>query len=288
MEILTIVLAGLLGIGSSGGIVLDKIAQGKLASQVISVEQQAVRIDNQPNYQVAQGQIARVRIASRGVRLKPGLRIASLDVETDSLAVRLSKLKFTNLESLRESLVTPASGVVKLVLTEQDLNQALQSPQIQEQLQKNLNRLIASQAGSNSISYQLSELQLKLRPKNRLQVSFKLSRPISRPRAKLNRDSSSSPGTSEEQKSSRELAISLELTLKVVDGKVLRLLEPQGIVNGRPMSSRLLTGFATGIGDRLNLKTLEADGILARILQLEINEDDLQLIGFARLETKKP
>jgi hypothetical protein len=284
MEILTIALAGLLGIGSSGGIVLDKIAQGKLASQVISVEQQAVRIDNQPNYQVAQGQIARVRIASRGVRLKPGVRIASLDVESDPLAVRLSQLKFTNLESLRASLVTPASGMVKLVLTEQDLNQALQSPEIQERLQKNLNRLIASQAGSTSISYRLSELQLKLRPKNRLQVSFKLSRP----RAKLNRASSSSPGTSREKKSSRELAISLELTLKVVDGKVLRLLEPQGIVNGRPMSSRLLAGFATGIGDRLNLKTLEADGILARILQLEINEDDLQLIGFARLETKKP
>jgi hypothetical protein len=284
MEILTIALAGLLGIGSSGGIVLDKIAQGKLASQVISVEQQAVRIDNQPNYQVAQGQIARVRVASRGVRLKPGVRIASLDVESDPLAVRLSQLKFTNLESLRASLVTPASGMVKLVLTEQDLNQALQSPEIQERLQKNLNRLIASQAGSTSISYRLSELQLKLRPKNRLQVSFKLSRP----RAKLNRASSSSPGTSREKKSSRELAISLELTLKVVDGKVLRLLEPQGIVNGRPMSSRLLAGFATGIGDRLNLKTLEADGILARILQLEINEDDLQLIGFARLETKKP
>jgi len=284
MEILTIALAGLLGIGSSGGIVLDKIAQGKLASQVIGVEQQVVRIDNQPNYQVAQGRIARVRIASRGVRLKPGVRIASLDVETDPLAVKLSKLKFTNLKSLRESLVTPASGVVKLVLTEQDLNQALQSPEIQEELQKNLNRLIASQAGSTSIRYRLSELQLKLRPKNRLQVSFKLSRP----RAKLNRESSSPAVTSREKKSSRELAISLKLTLKVVDGKALRLLEPQGIVNGRPMSSRLLTGFATGIGDRLNLKTLEADGILARILQLEINEDDLQLIGFARLETKKP
>jgi hypothetical protein len=284
MEILTIALAGLLGIGSSGGIVLDKIAQGKLASQVISVEQQAVRIDNQPNYQVAQGKIARVRIASRGVRLKPGFRIASLDVETDPLAVKLSQLKFTNLESLRESLVTPASGVVKLVLTEQDLNQALQSPEIQEGLQKNLNRLIASQAGSTNISYQLSALQLKLRPKNRLQVSFKLSRP----RAKPNREPNSPAVTSREKKSSRELAISLELTLKVVDGKALRLLDPQGIVNGRPMSSRLLKGFATGIGDRLNLKTLEADGILARILQLEINEDDLQLIGFARLETKKP
>ncbi|MEN9870181.1 MAG: hypothetical protein RLZZ171_1169, partial [Cyanobacteriota bacterium] len=47
-------------------------------------------------------------------------------------------------------------------------------------------------------------------------------------------------------------------------------------------------GFATGISDRLNLNTLSADGILARILQLEINEDNLQLISFVRLETKMP
>lgn len=91
MEILTIVLAGLLGIGSSGGIILDRLAQGKISSQVISVEQQAVRIDNQPNYDAALGKLARIRIASRGIRIKPGIRIASLDLETDPLAVKLAK-----------------------------------------------------------------------------------------------------------------------------------------------------------------------------------------------------
>ena len=52
------------------------------------------------------------------------------------------------------------------------------------------------------------------------------------------------------------------------------------------MSSRLLNVFAVGIGDRLNLNVLEADGILARILQLEIDEDRLELVSFIRLETK--
>lgn len=284
MEILTIVLAGLLGIGSSGGIVLDKIAQGKIRSQVISVEQQAVRIDNQPNYRAAEGKLARVRIASRGVRIKPGIRIASLDLETDPLAVKLAKIKLSNIDRLRESLTAPAAGAVKVVLTEKDLNQALQSTEIQAQLQNTLNRLIVSRAGSTNISYQLADIQLKLRPKNRLQVSFKLSRPTKN----LNLESNATPGTYQTKNPSRELAISLELTLKVINGKKVRILNPQGTVNGRPMSSRLLNGFATGISDRLNLNTLSEDGILARILQLEINEDNLQLISFVRLETKMP
>lgn len=283
MEILTIVLAGLLGIGSSGGIVLDQIAQNQIRSQVISVEEQVVRIDNQPNYRAAQGKIARVRIAARGVRIKPGVRIAALEVETDPIAVK-SKLKVNSIEHLRESLVVPAGGGIKVVLTEEDLNQALQSKKIQEQLQKTLNRLIVSKAGSTNISYRLEDLQVALQPQNRLQVNFKLSRPTS----KLSLESSSTPGTSGKKKPSRELAISLELTLKVINGKALHLLDPQGTVNGRPMSSRLLKGFATGISDRLNLNTLSADGILARILQLEIKEDNLQLIGFLRLEPKKP
>ncbi|NJK57410.1 MAG: DUF2993 domain-containing protein [Pleurocapsa sp. SU_5_0] len=283
MEILTIVLAGLLGIGSSGGIILDRLAQGKISSQVISVEQQAVRIDNQPNYDAALGKLARIRIASRGIRIKPGIRIASLDLETDPLAVKLAKIKLSNIDRLRESLAAPAAGAVKVVLTQKDLNQALQSTEIQAQLQNTLNRLIAGKAGSTNISYQLSDVQLELRPQNRLQISFKLSRP--RPNLTLK---SSSIGTSEAKNPSRELAISLRLTLKVIDGEKVRLLDPQGTVNGRPMSSRLLNGFATGISDRLNLNTLSADGILARILQLEINEDNLQLISFVRLETKMP
>lgn len=283
MEILTIVLAGLLGIGSSGGIVLDQIAQNKIRSQVISVEEQAVRIDNQPNYHAAQGKIAHIRIASRGVRIKPGLRIAALEVETDSIAIKLSKLKVNTVEHFRESLVAPAGGAIKIVVSEADLNQALQSKEIQKQLQTTLNRLIISKAGSTNISYRLEDLQVAFQPQNRLQVNFKLSRP----RPKLSLESSSVPGTSGQKKPSKELAISLKLTLKVINGKALSLLDPQGTVNGRPMSSRLLKGFATGISDRLNLNTLSADGILARILQLEIKEDNLQLIGFLRLEPKK-
>ena len=283
MEILTIVLSSLLSLGSSGGLILDKIAAGKLRSNLISVEQQVVRIDNQPNYQVAQGTLDRVRIASRGVKVKPGLRIAAIDLETDQIALKPEKLDFNSIDGLRASLEKPVSGAVKLIVTETDLNQALESPEILAQLQKTLNRLIARKAGSTNIKYQLSELYFELRPGNRCEVRFKLNRP--RPRASI--EPNRAAGTSELSNRSRELDIALEVAFEIVNGKTIRLIDPQGTVNNRPMSSRLLKGFAEGISDRLNLNSLSADGIITRILQLEVNEDKLELVSFIRLETKQ-
>ncbi|MBE9046679.1 LmeA family phospholipid-binding protein, partial [Pleurocapsales cyanobacterium LEGE 10410] len=104
MEILTIVLSGLLSLVSGGGKILDSIAQGQIGSQVISIEQQAVRVDNSPSYQVVQGELQKVRIANRGIRIKPGLRIAVLDLETDRVNLNLSKLDLDSIDELRESL----------------------------------------------------------------------------------------------------------------------------------------------------------------------------------------
>lgn len=279
MEILAIVLSGLLSVVSGGGIILDSLAQGGIRSQIISVEEQAVRIDNRPSYQLARGKLHQVRIASRGVRIEPGLRIAAIDLTTDPLSLKPSKLDLNNLERLRESLAKPASGAIKLVLTQTDLNRALESPQVLARLQKTLNRLIARKAGSTRIDYQLSDLSVELRPANRLEVKFKLSRPTS-----INNDVTT--GTSNLSKRSRELDIVLKLAIKVANGKAIRLTDPQGTVNGRPMSSRLLDGFAEGVSDRLDLNSLAADGILARILQLEIDEDKLELVSFVLVETK--
>lgn len=278
MEILTIILSGLLSFASSGGAIADSVAAKKIRSQVISVEQQRVRIDNSPNYLVAQGKLQKVRIATRGVQIKPDLRIEALELETDPIDLELAKLKINNLEQLRASLDQPFQGAVRLVLTEADLNRALRSRLVLAQIQTALNRLIVSKAGSTNIAYQLQDLRLELRPANRLGVQLKLARARSNFESEGNSQSSTS----------RELVMALELGIQLVNGKKIRLINPEGTVNGRPMSSRLLNGFAVGVSDRLNLGLLEPDGILARILQLEINEDKIELASFLKLETKNP
>mgnify|MGYP001797340025 CR=1 FL=1 len=115
-----------------------------------------------------------------------------------------------------------------------------------------------------------------------MEIKLDLARPVS------SFESNSESTATIESFRAKKLNMSLELGIQVVDGKKISLINPKGSVNGRPMSSRLLNGFAVGISDRLNLDLLEQDGILARILQLEITEDKIELASFLKLETKSP
>lgn len=270
MEILTIVLSSLLSLASSGGVILDLLVGNNLRSQVTEVEEQAIRIDNTPSYQIVGGKLQKIRVATRGIKLKQNLRIEALELETDRIDLDRSKLDLDNIDGLRKALKQPLQGAAKIILTEVDLNRALQSPATQAQIQQILNRLIAKKAGSTNIAYQLIDPRLELLPNNRMGVQFKLRR------AQSTLDDSNS-----------DLAISLKLKVGVANGKALTLIDPIGTVNQRPMSSRLLNGFASGISDRFDLSELEADGILARLLQLKIDEDKIELAGFARMETKE-
>ena len=280
MEILTIVLSGLLSLASSTGIIADSVAASKINSQIISVEQQRVRIDNSPSYSVARGKLQKVRVATRGVRIKPDLRIEAFELETDRVDLNLAKLDLDRIDALKAALNQPFQGALRLVVTEADLNRALQSPEILAQIQQTLNRLIASKAGSTNIAYQLLDLNLELHPNNRLGINMKLVRPTS--------SFESVKPTGNDRAIKRELIMNLQVGIAVNEGKTISLIEPEGIVNGRPMSSRLLNGFAVGISERLNLDVLEQDGILARILQLEIGGDKVELASFLKLETKTP
>jgi len=275
MEILTIVLSSLLSLAASGGAIADSVAASRLRSQVVRIEQQAVRIDNTPSYQVAQGKLQKVRIATRGIIVKPNFRIEALELETDPIDLNLGQLNFDSIEQLQTSLDQPFKGALRLVLTTADLNWALQSPEILSRIQQILNRQIVGKAGSTNISYQLQELKLQLLPGDRLKIKLRLNRP----RSLFETTRSDSSQT-------KELLMNLELGIKVLNGRTVQIVEPEGTVNGKPMSSRLLNGFAVGISDRLNLDFLTSDGIFARILQLDIDEDKLELVSFLKVETK--
>ncbi|MDJ0536234.1 MAG: DUF2993 domain-containing protein [Xenococcaceae cyanobacterium MO_207.B15] len=269
MELIAIVLSGLFSVFANGGWVIDAIAASSLSDQVVSVEEKAIRIDNTPNYQIAQGKVDKLRIATRGVKLTPYLRIDTLELETDAIAVELNNLDTQNLKSLRSSLLKPLQGVGKIIITEADISQALQAPEVTQQLQEVLNNLVARRAGNSSIGYEISAPELELHPNNKVKIHLELRR------------------LGNNRKNASKLSISLEFNIQVLEGKKIQLMQPIGTVNNRPMSSRLLQGFAEGMSDRLDLSQLESQGILARLLQLEITADKIELVAFARMETKQ-
>jgi hypothetical protein len=268
MELITLILSGVLAVFSSGGWVVNAIAHKQLNTYIESAEELAIRIDNTPNYQIAQGDLERLRVAGRGVYLEPNLRIDSLELETDPIALDLANLSPESLSELRDSLEKPLQVAVSVVITEQDLTNALQSDDLQAKLQSALNKLVASRAGTTSIAYEIIALGIDLTPNNLLiEITLRREGEI-----RANRAS--------------ELAIALNIGLELIQGKKIKISKLQGTVNNRPISNRLLNGFAEGISDRLDLTTIEKQGIFARLLQLEITDDKIVTVGFVRMETK--
>ncbi len=268
MELITIIFSGLLSALSNGGWVIDQIAENTLGSNIESVETLEVRVDNRPNYQLIEGKLDKLRIATRGIQLQQDLRIDLLELETDPISLDLQALGDSSLEELQNSLQQPLQAAARIVITEADLTTALASETLVQKLQEILNNLVAKRAGNSTRTYEISAPQIDLLPDNRLKLELKLRR------------------SRKNQQPDRELALSLELGIKVLAGQQIKLVNLQGTVNGRQMSARLLDGFAQGISDRLQLTSLENLGILARLLQLEITEDKIELVSFTRIETK--
>lgn len=268
MELVSIILSSLLALFGGGGWVANAIAHNQLEKAIDSAEELDIRIDNRPNYQIAGGKVDRLRVAGRGIKLNQSLRIAKAELETEAIALNLGELNTSSLSAMRESLKKPLVGAFSVVVTEADLKDALGSEALRASLEDVLNSAIANRAGASSISYELTSLAIELKEQNEIVLGVRLRRPIPR------------------QSQPQELNLLLNLGLEAIKGKQIAVTKLEGTVNDRPISPRLLLGFAEGISDRLDLDRLQKQGILARLLQLEVTEDKITVVGFAKMETK--
>src|SRR4028118_1069135 len=173
MEFFTILLSGLLAVLSPVNLVADKVTEGAIRARFNKVEQLKVRIDNAPNYQLIQGKVERVRIAGRGLWLTPDIRIGALEVETDPINVNLQGLRQSG-QSPRSSLRQPVQAGVRLVLTQEDINKALQAPAVAARL-----RLIGSRIlGGSPERYEFLNPQVEFLDNNRSRFQVEIGRAV--------------------------------------------------------------------------------------------------------------
>lgn len=255
MEFFTIFLSSLLGLFSPVGFVVDRVAEDAIRNQLEAVETLAVRIDNTPNYQFVQGKVDQVRIAGRGLYPEAGIRIAALEIETDAIQVDPGRLQRGELE-----LKQPLNAGIRLVLTEADINRALQSPQISEQL-RNLSLDVLGTSAQQLERYDFVNPQVNLE-NNRLQFQVELK----------------------SQQSEQQIAIQVESGIQVVRGRQLQLIEPTASIDGNPLPPQLIELLVGGISQRLDLANLAERGITARILQWKLDSDQLSVAAFVQLE----
>jgi hypothetical protein len=253
MEFFTIFLSVLLGILSPVGFGVEQVATNAIRNQLQDAETLAVRLDNTPNYQFAQGKIDRIRIAGRGLYPATDLRIAALEIETDPVQVDPTQLRQGQLE-----LKQPLNAGVHLVLTRDDINKALRSPLIAAQLRDlSLNFLDSPQFES----YALVDPQVEFLESDRIRVQVTL----------------------QSQTSDLQTAIVAESGLEIRSGRQLQLVEPTASIDGRPLPPQLINLLVGGISQRFDLANLEPAGITLRIINWSLDAEALNVAAFVRV-----
>jgi hypothetical protein len=255
MNFLTSLLSILISLISPIGLASDKLAEQQIRKRLHQVEAIEVRIDNAPTYQIVNGKINKVRIAGKGISPIANLRIDTLEIETDPIS----------LKGLKAKLEKPLQAGIKIVLTEQDINQALSSPAVLKRI-----RNIGIQAlGSNSAANQVAKYDF-LNPKveflgNRhllVQVDLK------------------------EQGYPDLLKIKIDTQIEIQQGRYIQLTDTKITANNQALYAPLARRIVAGINQELDLNRLEKSGITARVLDWSFRNKQANLVTFVQLRPK--
>ncbi|HSM81251.1 MAG TPA: DUF2993 domain-containing protein [Nodosilinea sp.] len=263
MELITIILSALMGVVGTGGVVIDALAEAAIRDQIAGAESLQVRIDNVPNYQVVSGRIEHVRIAARGVEARqvPGLRIDSIDLETDAVDVDLGRLQQGVLV-----LDEPAQAALRLRLKASDLNVFLQSPLVQSWLDTLQFSLPGTTGEREQNRYGLANPSLEFLEGDRFRIVVDL----------------------QDRVTEETIGIEVDLGLAIRNGHRFALIDPKITVDGEETPPQLLESFVQGAQDQLTLRRLEELGMIARIINFKVRDNELDIAIFARIEPTSP
>ncbi|MBW4633017.1 MAG: DUF2993 domain-containing protein [Iphinoe sp. HA4291-MV1] len=258
MEFFTLLVSGLLGLVTPVGLVVDRTAESAIRSQLAQVEQLQVRVDNSPTHQLLQGKVERVRVAGRSLQLKwQEIRIAALELETDAI-----ELEPRSLGKKRPQFKRPLQAGIRLVLTQQDINKLIQSPQFVARLQKlKINIGDFSNTKHNSV-HNFANPNVKFLANNRFSFQVELH----------------------EKGLDKPLLIRVESGLSIVGGRNIQLVNPIVTANGEEVPSQFVNTIVNNLNKRLDLRNLEGDGLQVRILKLNTRLEELEIAAFLRVE----
>jgi len=261
MELLTLLLLTLSTLLSPVGFVADRLAEDALQQRLESAEDLDVRIDNAPSYRLLQGRVQRVRVAGEGLVPIEGVRIAELNLEAEGVALDAGQLQDGAVE-----LEGPVEAGIQIILTEEDLNQALQSPTIAAWLEDVSLRLPGA-ASVGMERYDLVDPQIQLVDDeteggrgDRLRVQVTLR----------------------ERRNGRLIPIDVESGLAIVGGREIRLVQPAVNVQGVAVPPELL--YSVTQGPVVDLQRVGRDDILLRLLQLEVEEGQVAIAAWIRVD----
>jgi LmeA-like phospholipid-binding len=252
MNFLATLLSVLITLISPIGFGSEQLIAQQIRQRLHQVEDIQVRIDNAPNYQIVNGKIDKIWIAGKGISPIAGLRIETLEIETDPIA----------LQGLKAKLAKPLQAGIKVVLTESDINQALASPTVVKRLQNiGINAIGSSSAANQIAKYNLINPRVEFIDNQRLRLQADLTEP-------------GQPDM---------LKIKIETGISSDRGRLIQLTDTTITANGQPVYAPLARRIIQGINQELDLDRLEKRNITARILNLDLSHQQISLATFVQI-----
>jgi hypothetical protein len=269
MELVTVILSGLLTLISPVGVVAENEIADRLRSQVQSIDELKIRIDNIPSYRIVGGKVDRIRLSSRGIQVNPDFRIASLELETDPLDIDLQAVRSENEpQNLAQYLDKPAKIAINIGFTAEDINKALRSSDIIQYIEDTIAEFLPPKEDGTPKRLEIQDLQIDLNTDDRLAIAATVQNPRSTP---------------ENPSFSR---INLELGITIPNGRTIEIIDPKGTVNDKKLRESVLRAFVKRFTTALDLKQLESAGIFIRVLQLELEPNQFNFVTFIQVEPK--
>lgn len=268
MEILAALVGLLAGLGGGAGYLADQAARQLLLAQLDGVEVLEVRIQSRPNYRFLSGQADRLLVAGRGLYRAPFPRIELLELETDPVAIDPSFFRGAPLR-----LERPLQAAVRVVVREEDLNAALNSPEVLRQFQDIRADLPFGGLRDEPRRFDLRKPRVEFLAPDRLRLSALLVE---------------QEGGSEQKDSvplTRAVDVVFNAGIQVEEGRRLQLQDPEFVIGSVRVPDEISAAFSGGLNEVFDLQELEDLGLLVRVLSLEIGSDQVQVIGFVRVES---
>lgn len=142
---------------------LSKMAELGISSQLDEVEDLNVDIRTDPG-KLVQGQVDSVTVEGKGIVMQGDLRVETLEVNTNTVAINPLGAVFGNLE-----LTQPADAEAQIVLTQADLNRAFKSDFIQEKLYG-----LKLEVNGKPVTVDLQQATIELPGDNRMVIDAEL------------------------------------------------------------------------------------------------------------------
>ncbi|MEH1852123.1 MAG: DUF2993 domain-containing protein [Nostoc sp.] len=142
---------------------LSQEAEKRISSQLDEVEQIEIYIQTDL-LKIVQGQADGVSLTGQGLVIQPDIRVQEIKLQTDSIAINPFSALFGQIE-----LNQPVNAIARIILTELDINTALESDFVRNKMQN-----FELNVDGEIVNFEPEEIQVFLPGDNKIEFKGKL------------------------------------------------------------------------------------------------------------------